>query len=180
MNLSGLQMDTDDKWYRVKQRIYVDAIPVPDRSNYWRLILPDDVDLNKINPYNLEPSDQGKKLYVEYYEDGQGNLKPSLVTNTNVGTDYRYCGIYQYLTGGIGKSVYNGIRHTDEILSDVTIYAKIGTSGIDDIAASKEVKDKDVKYFNLQGHESSEPFSGFNIKVTHYTDGSSESKKVIK
>ena len=178
MNLSGLKMDTYEKWYRVKQRIYVDAIPVPDRSNYWRLILPDDVDLNKINPYNLEPSDQGKKLYVEYYEDGQGNLKPSLVTNTNVGTDYRYCGIYQYLTGGIGKSVYNGIRHTNEILSDVTIYAKIGTSGIDDIAAPKDVED--VKYFNLQGHESTEPFSGFNIKVTHYTDGSSESKKVIK
>lgn len=49
--------------------------------------------------------------------------------------------------------------------------------GVDDVAADKAVKG--VKYFDLQGHESAEPFSGFNIEVTQYTDGTSQSRKLV-
>ncbi len=37
-----------------------------------------------------------------------------------------------------------------------------------------------VRYYNLAGVESSEPFKGVNIKVTTYSDGSRKSKKIIK
>ena len=44
--------------------------------------------------------------------------------------------------------------------------------------ASKEVAS--VKYYNLAGVESATGFSGINIKVTTYTDGTKEAVKVIK
>lgn len=51
-------------------------------------------------------------------------------------------------------------------------------SGVEDLAAEKTVKG--VVYYDLQGHASAEPFSGFNIEVTQFTDGTSQSKKVVK
>ena len=68
-------------------------------------------------------------------------------------------------------------RKNEELVSNVTIYTQPGASGIDDVAADKAVKG--VKYFDLQGHESAEPFSGFNIEVTQYTDGTSQSRKLV-
>ncbi len=38
----------------------------------------------------------------------------------------------------------------------------------------------DVLYYNLQGVSSNEPFKGFNIKVTTYSDGTRTSEKVIR
>ena len=37
-----------------------------------------------------------------------------------------------------------------------------------------------VKYFNLQGMASDEPFDGINIKVITYTDGTKQSLKMVK
>lgn len=37
-----------------------------------------------------------------------------------------------------------------------------------------------VRYYNLTGVESAEPFKGVNIRVTTYTDGSRKSEKVLK
>ncbi|MDY3710666.1 MAG: hypothetical protein SO062_09760 [Sodaliphilus sp.] len=47
-----------------------------------------------------------------------------------------------------------------------------------DIATSKTVKS--VRYYNLAGMESATPFSGVNIAITTYTDGTTISSKVIK
>ena len=51
-------------------------------------------------------------------------------------------------------------------------------SGVADINAEKAVKS--VKYFNLLGVESAEPFAGMNIVVTTYDDGSKAAKKIVK
>ena len=56
--------------------------------------------------------------------------------------------------------------------------AKTAT-GVADAVAEKAVAG--VKYYNLQGVESAEPFSGVNIVVTTYTDGShSTAKQIVK
>ena len=51
-------------------------------------------------------------------------------------------------------------------------------TGVEDLAAEKNVAS--VKYFNLLGVESAEPFQGVNVVVTTYTDGSKTARKVVK
>ncbi|MBO4803169.1 MAG: hypothetical protein J5503_01360, partial [Muribaculaceae bacterium] len=59
----------------------------------------------------------------------------------------------------------------------VTVTDNIIT-GILDVKGEKQVAG--VKYYNLAGIESDEPFSGVNIIVTRYTDGSTSTSKVLK
>ena len=51
-------------------------------------------------------------------------------------------------------------------------------SSVTDIATSKTLKS--LRYYNLSGMESATPFSGVNIAITTYTDGTTTSSKVIK
>ena len=59
----------------------------------------------------------------------------------------------------------------------VTIDNKIIT-GVTNVNSDKQVAG--VKYYNLMGVESNEPFNGVNIVVTRYTDGSISTSKVLK
>lgn len=59
----------------------------------------------------------------------------------------------------------------------VTIDNKIIT-GVVNVNSDKQVAG--VKYYNVAGIESNEPFSGVNIVVTRYTDGSISTSKVLK
>ncbi|MBQ6080806.1 MAG: hypothetical protein IJK93_11095 [Muribaculaceae bacterium] len=49
---------------------------------------------------------------------------------------------------------------------------------VQDVATSRTVTS--VRYFNLTGVESSQPFDGINIVVTTYSDGSRTSKKILR
>ena len=51
-------------------------------------------------------------------------------------------------------------------------------SGLEDVKAGKEVAG--VKYVNVAGQESDRPFSGMNIVVTTYTDGTTSTVKIMK
>ena len=51
-------------------------------------------------------------------------------------------------------------------------------TAVADVNTSKTVKA--VKYYNLSGVASNEPFSGINIAVTTYTDGTTSATKLIK
>lgn len=51
-------------------------------------------------------------------------------------------------------------------------------TAVEDVNASKTVAG--VKYYNLMGVESNQPFDGVNIIVTRYTDGTSQAVKVVK
>ena len=67
-----------------------------------------------------------------------------------------------------------------ELAEDSGIVVIEGTvTGVEDANVAKAVAG--VKYYNLAGVESTEPFTGVNIVKTTYTDGSqSVAKKVIK
>ena len=47
-----------------------------------------------------------------------------------------------------------------------------------DVTTAKEVAG--VKYYNIAGVESAQPFDGINVVVTTYTDGSKTTTKVVK
>ena len=49
---------------------------------------------------------------------------------------------------------------------------------VNDVNANKTVSN--VKYYNITGMESDKPFSGVNIVVTRYTDGSFSTSKVLR
>ena len=73
---------------------------------------------------------------------------------------------------------YNGymfvsstIRFTDGTTFDCML-------GVDEVEADKEVAS--TKYVNINGQESSRPFSGVNVKVTTFTDGTTKAVKVVK
>ena len=63
-------------------------------------------------------------------------------------------------------------------VSKVGITAYQVPSGVDDVNTTKTVST--VRYYDLQGHESATPISGFNIEVTHFTDGTTQSQKFVK
>ena len=76
--------------------------------------------------------------------------------------------VYEYCMGnGIaGYEVYVGEPWVDPL------------TAVADVNTSKTVKA--VKYYNLSGVASNEPFSGINIAVTTYTDGTTTATKLIK
>ena len=76
--------------------------------------------------------------------------------------------VYEYCMGnGIaGYEVYVGEPWVDPL------------TAVADVNTSKTVKA--VKYYNLSGVASNEPFSGINIAVTTYTDGTTSATKLIK
>ena len=72
------------------------------------------------------------------------------------------------IPGGVGDG--DGPKTTFKI--------KVSTSGVDNVTTAKEVSS--VKYINLAGVESAQPFDGVNVVVTTYTDGSKATSKVVK
>ena len=71
-----------------------------------------------------------------------------------------------------GELVYKGFAY------DEAQQLKEEFNAITNIAGDTQVKS--VRYYNLAGIESAEPFKGVNLKVTTYTDGSRTTEKIIK
>jgi hypothetical protein len=71
-----------------------------------------------------------------------------------------------------GIIIYKGVMYDRamEFLGTVT--------DISTLEGDKQVSH--VRYYNLQGVESTEPFNGVNIKVTTYSDGSRSTEKLLK
>ena len=80
------------------------------------------------------------------------------------------------------SDLWNGA--SDEFLNNILLKAawldeQWGyDSGIPTVTPSKEVKS--VLYYNLQGMSSSEPFKGFNIRVTTYNDGTRTTERILR
>lgn len=72
--------------------------------------------------------------------------------------------VYQYVPGGF--------------MAKYTFTLDKSITGVDNAVADKTVAG--VKYYNLAGIESATPFSGVNVKVINYTDGSKKAVKVVK
>ncbi len=177
LDLSYLKQ-LDIKKTFISQKLNLGATRIPNQMGLWRLGLPEIVDLDKIYSYDYI-SDLKRfnyTLYAEYYTDDKGTRSPSFVTNfLYSGSNSKYIIFsYSYQT----NLFYEKDGKQTELLMDAWVAAKQVPSGVEDLAAEKTVKG--VEYYDLQGHESAEPFSGFNIEVTQFTDGTSQSKKIIK
>ena len=70
--------------------------------------------------------------------------------------------LYYVVEDVIEQSMYDDGNHT----------------AVDEIALSRDVLG--VTYYDVQGHASTTPHDGINIVVTRYTDGSTETMKVVK
>ena len=79
-----------------------------------------------------------------------------------------------------GKMYMYNMRYSDKSGSKNTVLddLPVSTDVIETIAGDKAVKE--VKYVNLLGVESNEPFQGVNVVVTTYDDGTKASQKVVK
>lgn len=177
LDLSYLKQ-LDIKKTFISQKLNLGATRIPNQMGLWRLELPEIVDLDKIYSYDYI-SDLKRfnyTLYAEYYTDDKGTRRPSFVTNfLYSGSNSKYIIFsYSYQT----NLFYEKDGKQTELLMDAWVAAKQVPSGVEDLAAEKTVKG--VVYYDLQGHESAVPFSGFNIEVTQFTDGTSQSKKIIK
>ena len=92
---------------------------------------------------------------------------------------------YTYQTNYPGESaVINGTDYVETIQQwPMTVNAQIILTK-DVVTAVKEVKSEaqvaSVTYYNIVGMSSDKPFSGINVVVTHYTDGTATTSKVIK
>ncbi len=71
----------------------------------------------------------------------------------------------------VAKAYHNNMY----ITAHVQINTPGVTTGIDEVAAGVA----GVKYYNMQGQVSNEPFAGMNVVVTTMTDGSTSTKKVV-
>lgn len=177
LDLSYLKQ-LDIKKTFISQKLNLGATRIPNQMGLWRLELPEIVDLDKIYSYDYI-SDLKRfnyTLYAEYYTDDNETRHPSFVTNflySDSNSKYIIFS-YSYQT----NLFYEKDGKQTELLMDAWVAAKQVPSGVEDLAAEKTVKG--VVYYDLQGHESAEPFSGFNIEVTQFTDGTSQSKKIIK
>ena len=92
---------------------------------------------------------------------------------------------YTYQTNYPGESaVINGTDYIETIQQwPMTVNAQIILTK-DVVTAVKEVKSEaqvaSVTYYNIVGMSSDKPFSGINVVVTRYTDGTATTSKVIK
>ena len=92
---------------------------------------------------------------------------------------------YTYQTNYPGESaVINGTDYVETIQKwPMTVNAQIILTK-DVVTAVKEVKSEaqvaSVTYYNIVGMSSDKPFSGINVVVTRYTDGTATTSKVIK
>jgi len=106
----------------------------------------------------------------------EGHLADMIIANQEFGmrepliagwepNDYRFI----YGTGG------NNETQRFQLYNRVALY---GSSAVVENLAQKSINN--VKYYNVSGMESNEPFDGVNIKVTTYNDGTTSTCKVIK
>ena len=104
--------------------------------------------------------------------EAEGEIRFKVVEDHNWAAAYPADNYVVTVPAGSHTLTVNFNANTKEIT------ASLANSGVNDINADKAVAG--VKYYNLLGVESREPFAGMNVVVTTYTDGSKSAKKVVK
>ncbi|MBQ9555421.1 MAG: leucine-rich repeat protein [Muribaculaceae bacterium] len=95
------------------------------------------------------------------------------VLTLTVGADEDFNSADVVITNVRLVNLENAIRLADDAISRIN-----NTSGIEQVNADKQVAS--VRYINVAGQESESPFTGVNIVVTTYTDGTMTTTKVMK
>ncbi|MDD6900705.1 MAG: leucine-rich repeat domain-containing protein [bacterium] len=167
----------------IEQEIEMPAVWRADREK-WEITMPasfdvtrmDDVVGNYIGGTGMK-GNYGTQVWAHSttFTDAEGNLRVSIFTDEiKKKPDYRsqlvFPFFYLYET-----NCHSPLYHT---YCRVNVTGYQVPSGVDDVNTTKTVST--VRYYDLQGHESATPFPGFNIEVTHFTDGTTQSQKIIK
>ena len=82
-----------------------------------------------------------------------------------------------------GKLLMYNMRYSNKEGTKTTVIEnlEVATNGGSDVIETLTEKEvQSVKYFNLLGVESAEPFQGVNVVVTTYSDGTKSAQKVVK
>lgn len=116
---------------------------------------------------------------VDYSMNSAG--EPALVD----GSMYEFEGVIKEVAASEAQSAPRKVEAntTTEPSSKFVVYPvnfngdKVVT-GVSEVTGAKTVKS--VSYFNMMGEQSAEPFSGVNIVVTTYTDGTTHAQKAIR
>ena len=118
------------------------------------------------NP-DADPSDPDGN-YAKYYEPGK--VYTFMILKVTAAADY---------DNSQDLLMYN-MRYSDWAGEKTTVVPDllVNTEVIETIAGEKAVKE--VKYVNLLGVESNEPFQGVNVVVTTYEDGTKSAQKIVK
>lgn len=117
--------------------------------------------------------------FTDGFNYGGNNLLVSFEVTT---AGSSYCSTWFYgtpsgtVTCGFGRYGFSSFT-THTFYPKVTITYNNPTA-INDVQAEKTVSG--VTYVNLAGQTSVEPFSGVNIEVTKYNDGTTQTKKVVR
>ena len=167
----------------IEQEIEMPAVWRAARKK-WEITMPasfevtrmDDVVGNYIGGTGKK-GDYGTQVWAHgtTFTDAEGNLRFSIFTDEiKKKPDYRsqlvFPFFYLYET-----NCHSPLYHT---YCRVNVTGYQVASGVEDVCSAKTVSA--VRYYDLQGHESAKPFPGFNIEVTHFTDGTTQSQKIIK
>ncbi|MCQ2288603.1 MAG: leucine-rich repeat domain-containing protein [Muribaculaceae bacterium] len=96
------------------------------------------------------------------------------VVTLKVKADENFTGDYATITV---DNVVLADRDHGTLYAPATTATVGSTTGINDITSAQV---KSVRYYNVAGQESSTPFTGVNMVVTTYTDGTTSTSKVIK
>lgn len=105
----------------------------------------------------------------------------------STGELYELTGIIKKTSNGNGNSAPRHITPKDgepsgDLALSLVNWNYEGTlvvTAVDDLTQTTSRQVASVKYVNMAGLQSDRPFQGVNIRVTHYTDGSTATTKVI-
>ncbi|MGM9839335.1 MAG: leucine-rich repeat domain-containing protein, partial [Sodaliphilus sp.] len=145
----------------------------------WEVTLPATFNISRLSTIGAAYLSDGTSrvdVHGHKFYDENGILRFSIYSNQIKKVygpgGFLVCPFYYYY------NTYCPSLHIWDRDSKVGITAYQVASGVDDVTTAKMVST--VRYYDLQGHESAEPFPGFNIEVTHFTDGTTQSQKFVK
>ncbi|MBR1804205.1 MAG: choice-of-anchor D domain-containing protein [Muribaculaceae bacterium] len=130
------------------------------------------------------PADPGQKLAIDDTFMGEGALNDYVDKNISIVAIVRLNEAWEAeeeTPAGAPRRVKKSDMNS---ASNYTIVPLEGTGSTDITTGTADVKAygevESVEYYNAAGMKSSKPFSGINIVVTHYTDGTVSTTKVVK
>ena len=130
---------------------------------------------NKIGVYQVDYDANGKPTLTQVYDIAGATRGCNDIAFDYADNLYACC-------NGSEKFVGYAIPRTSEDITtpaaEKYAFSIPASTGVADNVAGKVVAG--VKYYNVAGVEASEPFSGINVVVTNYTDGTKTVAKVVK
>ena len=190
-------IDNEKHWWHIPQILYDFNKPMflPDSETVETLGIEDyygleiiDYFMHRYIPITVEVAGALRNGYHINYDDGVNYYYPDYEAKIieGIGVDCRYGDFLvpyrEYVTSINPMASLSAVYENGELVYKGNAYDQAlqlkDPEAISTIAGDKKVAN--VRYYNLAGVESNEPFKGVSIKVTTYTDGSRKSEKLLK